>query len=304
MGNLQNHFDNLGCRNITTCINSDNLDLIEQIINNILKHEGYHRISKPPLPENSKPLLQKLLSCPWKMRDLWVIGLSVGNLGWTVIKTSIPELFCLRAKGSIRPRLAELARQIGCNAFFYEVHDRYLGGLLEANASGQVFVSGYLDSYGIEDMRLHNEPIIEIAGGLNFYLLDVSEEFKTLNQLKTNLSEEEKQKREEELEALVEKHPEQIEKALFQWKKIMMSGFQQDDENLEQLLCKSDSFWHEDNLLYKAFAEPQKLQEDGVRLLFFQVGGFSHQPDTEEIWEQITKMKNYGIDISRDNIPF
>lgn len=93
MRDLQYLCDKVGCWNVASCINSDNLDLIEQGINDIFRQEGYRRISKPPLPQNSKPLLQKLLSCPWHMSGLWVIGLSLGNFGWAVIKASSPELF-------------------------------------------------------------------------------------------------------------------------------------------------------------------------------------------------------------------
>lgn len=91
-----------------------------------------------------------------------------------------------------------------------------------------------------------------------------------------------------------------------EYKKIHDSGFVRDNENLGQLLCTSDSFWHDNKLLlYKAFAEPEQLEKDGVRLLFFQVDRFDLNLETEEIWLPITSREDYGKDPWQDiDIPF
>ncbi|ELS03331.1 hypothetical protein Xen7305DRAFT_00030530 [Xenococcus sp. PCC 7305] len=62
---------------------------------------------------------------------LWVIGLTVGNLGWSIIKTSVPELLCRRARSANRPRLSELAIQTSCDVFHSSIHNRYHGVILE-----------------------------------------------------------------------------------------------------------------------------------------------------------------------------
>ncbi len=67
MGDLEYHFEKISYWNDTTCIRSDNLDLIEQTLTHILEKEGYRLIPKPPLPQNSKPLIQELLSSSYKV---------------------------------------------------------------------------------------------------------------------------------------------------------------------------------------------------------------------------------------------
>ena len=166
---------------------------------------------------------------------------------------------------------------------------------------GQSLASGYLDCDELNDMKFHDEPIIKSTKEPNFLLLDVSEELKTVGRIKVILSEVEKQKKEEELEALFKEKPYQAQRALSEWKELHMSGFERTDEDLGKLLCKSDSFWHENNLLYKAYAEPEKLETDGVRLLFFQTSKFNRLLSPEEIWSPITSRKDYGI---TPNIPF
>ena len=70
---------------------------------------------------------------------------------------------------------------------------------------------------------------------------------------------------------MVKQEPEKINYALSEYRKIHKSGFIRDNENLGQLLCRSDFFWHENNLLYKAYAEPEKLEEESVKLLFYKL---------------------------------
>jgi hypothetical protein len=296
MGHLEYSFKRIGYWNETACVRADNLDLIEQGLTRIFEKEGCRRIPQPPLPQNSQPVIQKLRSYSQRMYPyLWVIGLSVGNLGWTIIKASVSELLCRRAKDATRSRLSELAIQTGCDAFFYSVQNRHWAALLEANASKKTFVSGYLDCSKLEDMKLYDEPVTELSGGLNFYLLNVPDEFQSLGRVKVSISKEEKQKREEELEALIQQHPEQIDKAAAEWRELNMSSFERADEDLGQLLCGSpphfyyrieNNLWHE-SIIYTAYTEPQQLEKYGVRLLFFQVEGSDYQSDTENIWEPI-----------------
>ena len=202
MPDLDYQFEKPSYNNSTTCIRTDNLDVIEQALTLILEKEGCRLIPKPPLSPNNKPLIKELLHNPYKINPyLWVIGLTVGNLGWSIIKISIPELFCRRAKTANRPRLSELAIQKGCDVFNSSVQDRYYGVIVEANASGQILASGYLDCYGIENMKFYDEPVTRVIEKLSFSLLNVPEEFNRIGQVKEHLSQEEKQRREDELEA-------------------------------------------------------------------------------------------------------
>ena len=305
--------------NSTTCIRVDNLDVIEQALILLLEKEGCRLISKPPLPQNSKLLIQQLRSAPLRMAPyLWVIGLTVGNLGWSIIKTSMPELLCRRARNVNRPRLSELSIQTGYDVFHSSVQDRYFGVILEANPSGQISASGYLDCYSKENMKFYNELVTRVIEAMRFSLLNVPEEFHRIVQVKEHLSHEEKQKREDELEAFVDKHPEKITQALTEWRELNMSTFERGDEDLGTLLCNSDSrsyytnywsghkLWHTNRIIHKVYTEPEQLEKEGVRLLFFQVGGFDLLADTEEIWSPIINFdrNKYYADMVKANLGY
>ena len=141
MADLDYEYNRPGYNNITTCIKSDNLDVIEQALTLVLEKEGCRLIPKPPLSQNPKPLIQELLSTSWKMDPyLWVIGLTVGNLGWSIIKTSIKtypnDWLFLRIPSRERPRLSKLAMELKCDAFHYRVIRDDESLLLEANSRG------------------------------------------------------------------------------------------------------------------------------------------------------------------------
>jgi hypothetical protein len=297
-GDLWYEFKKLSYCNYTTCINTNDLNKIEKTIVEIFKGEGYNHIPKPPLPQNKEPLIEILLSSPWEMRfDLWVIGLMAGNHNWTILKTSVPELFCRHLRNTNCLRLSELAQKLECNAFYHSVVDRDWGVLLEADAIGKTFASGYLDCEDMSYMQFYNEPVITTLENKNFLLLNMSDEFQKAGRNTIHYSQEEKEKREEVLEILYQsQEKEKREEAWSGWKEINMSGFEKTDEDLGKLICPSDIFWHENNLLYKAFAKPEQLEKDGVRLLFFQVGRFDLNPETEEIWSPITSREDYGIE--------
>lgn len=96
------------------CIRSNNLDLIDLALTRIFEQEGCRRIPKPPQTMPSEGLRHN----PWLLLcDLWIVGLFIGTSEWTFVKTQPNELLCRRAIGANRPRLSELAIQIGHNAF-------------------------------------------------------------------------------------------------------------------------------------------------------------------------------------------
>jgi hypothetical protein len=302
-GNLWYHFHKVSYSNDTTFIRKSNINWLEQSIIDTFKEEGYLYISKPQLPQNSKLLIREFLSSPWKGYPfLCIVGLYPSHFGWTIIKTSIPNLFCQKANNKPEPLLSKLAAKTSRDAFHHLVVQRDWGALLEVCASGNNFFSGYIEPEYLENMNFYTNRVSLPKSGNNFSVLNVPDEFQSAGRSTVSLSEEEKQKREEELEHLFQQgRQEQIQQAWAEWKELNMSDFERMDEDLGKLICQSNSFWHENNLLYKAYTEPKKLEQDGVKLLFFQTGRFDLNPKTEEIWLPITQSKNYGIEI---DIPF
>jgi hypothetical protein len=302
-GDLWYDFNKISYSNYTTCIRSNNLNLIKQSIIDTFKEEGYRSIAKPQLPQNSKQLIQKILSSHWEVDSfLCVIGLYSGYFGWTILKSSIFNLFGQKAKNMSCPLLSKLAIKASCEAFYHVVIERDWGLLLEADICGNIKASGYIESEYLEDLKFARDIIITSNNNQNFSLIEVPEEFQKAGTTKIFLSEKEKQKREKELEILYEQGEQEIRnRAWAEWKELNMSDFERMDEDLCKLICKSNSFWHENNLLYKAYTEPEKLEQNGVKLLFFQTGKFDLDPKTEEIWSPITKKKDYGIE---REIPF
>ncbi|ELS01402.1 hypothetical protein Xen7305DRAFT_00011060 [Xenococcus sp. PCC 7305] len=59
MANLDYRFEKPSYNNSTACIRTDNLDVIEQALTLVLEKEGCRLISKTPLPQNPKPLIQQ-----------------------------------------------------------------------------------------------------------------------------------------------------------------------------------------------------------------------------------------------------
>ena len=57
------------------------------------------------------------------------------------------------------------------------------------------------------------------------------------------------------------------------------------DRDLFHLLCDSENYWFSHNFLYDSYVRSKEFSRLGVRLLFFQVGGFELSTDSEEIWE-------------------
>lgn len=292
IGNLWSHWTDIEYYNDTSCIMSNNTDTIENLIANIFEKEGYISISKPKLPANNKLLLSEILSRPYLIRSLIIVGLLNSNTNWITIKTSISKLLCHTSKHFDHSLISELAIESSCDAFHHHVFERYCGVLLEANANGQTFASGYIDCDERNEMIFLNEPVAKTTKEQNFLLIDVPEAFKSAGKPKVSLSELEKQQKEQELETLFNEKPDQAQFALSEWKKLHMSWFERTDEDLGKLICKSHSFWHENNLLYKAYAKPKELEKNGVELLFFIPKNYN----VEDIWSPITSKKDYGIE--------
>lgn len=296
-------FERFGYSNHTNCIHSDNINLIETDIVSIFEKQGYVQIDRPTLPFNSGRLINKLKSSTFDIDSYFlVIGIHKGNFGWTVIKSSRLELFCTKSRETNCLFLSTLAQKHKSNIFHHTVAERNWGLLIEADTCGNIKASGNIEAEYLEDLKFAQDIIINTNNNQNFSLIEIPKEFQTAGQLKTFLSKHEKQKREKELEILYEQGEQDIRKKPWsEWKKLNMSDFERIDEDLGKLICKSNYFWHENNLLYRAYAEPEKLEQDGVKLLFFQTGRFDLDPTTEEIWSPITQRKDYNLE---REIPF
>lgn len=299
----------IGYCNHTTCLRSGNLDLIERAISSILEQEGYHFIPQPALPKNDLPVMQVLRSLHGKVTPyLGMVGLFPGNLGWTFVKTQPAELLCQRARGAVKPRLAELAIQSRCDGFHYRIYDDDCGALLETDASGQIFVSGYCDGYDFKDMKLYDEQITKLSAGLHFFLLDVPEEIRTISRDFRNP--ETIQIRKEELSILMlQERPDRAEalvEYLAEWEELDKNCFQIDDETLGRMLVGPDryrDYWYQHNLYYKAYTKQQQLEADRVRFLYFQSAKAAKKVAVKGIWETICE-EVHTSPLSPDDIPF
>ncbi len=268
---LQHDFMHFSYSNQTNCINLSDLSLIEKNIIDIFKKEDFIHIHQPPLPKNNRLIIKEFASNPGFVNSfLLIVGLVVGNFGWTIIKTSNPGLFYQKSKNAPDPLLSKLAMANYCDAFHHTIVDRNWGVLLEVNCSGEVRASGDIEADYLEDIKFYTKNITKPKNRKNFLILNVPEEFQTAGRITISLRKEEKQRKEEQLEEIYQQGTqEQRKQAWLEWKELNMSFCERVDEDLGKLLCKSDSFWHENNLLYRAYAEPEKLEKDGVRLLFF-----------------------------------
>ncbi|MEH2282919.1 MAG: hypothetical protein V7K90_16585 [Nostoc sp.] len=262
-------------RNYTTCIQSDNFDSIELAITGIFELEGCRRISQPPQPLSNEELRQT----PWLLLpNLWIVGLFVSTPGWTIVKTEPNELLCRRARGAARPRLSELAMQIGCNAFHLGAYG-HNGILLEADAMGQTFISGSVDAIEEEENQFYDEQI-NTSGYSQFFLLDVPEEIQAVVKAPSPEQQQEKERRLSELDMLKGTEEEPFD-AQSEIGELLKGHSWRIDEALEPLLGGSPSYWHiwKNNLFYLAYTQQLQLAKNGARLLYFQPAEHYRQVD-------------------------
>ncbi|MEH1938027.1 MAG: hypothetical protein V7L14_30855 [Nostoc sp.] len=290
-----------GFWNYTYCIHSDDLTLIEQTLTRLLEQEGCHRITLPELPVN----VEELRHNPWLLCDeVWTFGLFVGNQGWTIVKILPEEILCQRAINADHPRLSALARQIGCDTFYVGLYE-YGGILMEADATGDIFISGSISEEYLQSGKFFDEPI-NSEKFEQFFLLDVSEE---IHRAKQVLQEEENRRFEQWEEQFLEDYassnfppmtPSTLEQWKAQWKTFFKkdkyqllkqkggkrlyetlafevshlfieSGFEMFERALAHLLGGTPSCWYlgGEPLVYRAYTQQEQLEADGARLLYF-----------------------------------
>ncbi len=267
--------------NYTTCIRSDNLTAIEQAVTHILEQEeGCQRLKQsPPIEFDVEELfhkrqMQKFSCC------LWIVSLVAGAIGWTIIKTFPSRLLCWRTKGAGRPRLSTLAMQLGCDAFYLEVHNSTFGVLLEASATGRTYVSG--GGPDEPNNQFYAEQIDKTGLIEQFSLLQVPEPMQTA--MRVN-SDPEVQKIKAEFNRLKKEDPDS-ELLTRLMDEALQGHTQRIDYALAKVINKSSSYWYSCNLAYDVYAHPGQLAAMEAQLLYFQPSEDYGQMDLKQLHSQ------------------
>lgn len=250
--------------NYTTCIRSNNLAAIEQVVAHLLKQEeGCRHLAQPPqLTIDPEELYRQ----PWVIwSKLWIIGLFVGTGGWTGIKTWPPELFCKRAFGASRPRLSALTMQLGCEAFHLKVYQSTWGFLLEADAAGHTFISGSAGSDAQDNYQFYEEQIDAPGLVSQFRLLQVPLPMQVAMQVNEDS---EIIRREVKFDRLM---AENLDSELLAEliNEVSKGHTQRIDCALAEVMDGSHNYWNLQNLAYYVYAKPQWLPAR-AQLLYFQ----------------------------------
>jgi hypothetical protein len=268
--------------NHTSCLHSKHINAIAEAITNVLEQEkGCQRLLR--LPELAFDLKQLRDIKIKELPRLLIFGLFCGEEGWTIIKTYPAEFLCIRNTNSDRPRLSELAVQLGCDAFHYRaVRDRN-GILLEADADNRIFLSGWKDDEGIYEIdqrnKFYSEQIDLPESCPEFSLLKVPESMQAA--MLVNEDPELELKEAEYQKLMVDSNPVDPDahfQALIALEEIVLQGYaERIDLALAKIIDPSTSFWHEGcypysvygDLLYSAYTKAQELEEKGVKFLYF-----------------------------------
>lgn len=249
--------------NFTTCIRSNNIDVIKQEITHLLEQEGCRCLTQLPQHEGSLEQIQAVH--PWEQScNPWIISLFAGKSGWTIVKTSPSELLCQRTEGAICPRLSVLVMQLGCDAFHLGVYWAQVGILLEADTAGRIFISG---TFGPDrPTEQFYEERINLPGLLKqFSLLKVPEPMEAA--MRVNQDPELQRRRDEVDKLLVENADSNLLPAQ------MDEFFQGYTERIDQALAKvidNSKSWYWPDLIYDIYAHPEQLAATEAHLLYFQ----------------------------------
>jgi hypothetical protein len=256
--------------NFTTGIRSDNLAAIAQAVTHLLEQEeGCRLITQIPQLAID---LEQLRDLPvWERPRLWIFALFSGRGGWTIVKTWPVEWLCQRAIGASRLRLSALAMQLGCDAFHFRVTRDINGILLEADAKGCIFISGWNDYEGANsDDEIHQfyDEQIDASDDLisQFSLLKVPQSMQAA--MRVNEDPEIARKKAEYKRLTEENRDSELIVHLMD--EVYTGYAERIDKALAEVVDKSKSCWYLNDLLYNAYAEPRQLEDMGVQLLYFQ----------------------------------
>jgi len=239
--------------NFTSCVHCDNLASIAEAITHLLtQEEGCHLTNHLPQLTIDGEQLRNLRI--WERPRVWIVGLCSGKDGWIIIKTWPVELFCQRAKDASRPRLSNLAGKLGCDAFHYRVVRDICGILLEANAAGSTFLSGWNDYEGVnneDEMHwFYDEQINATEEISQFSLLEVSESIQAA--MRVYQAPEVLAKEAEYEQILKEKSYSQLPVELIN--EVSKGYAERIDSALSEVIDSTKSWWFINDLLYHAYA--------------------------------------------------
>lgn len=290
--------------NFTTCIRSNNINTIEQKLTRLLEAEGCCRLNELPQIRDSSQVPHI-----WESDCSLIINLYSSQSGWTIVKTAPQEFLCQRAKGDNRTRLSALAILLGCDAFYLGMYSSYIGILLEADASGRIFVSGGSD-IGTSGERFWEEQI-NAVGDLKdiaqFSILEVPELLQAAMRANENS---ELLAKEAEVDRLIEENSDESDRQLSileffndETDEFHQGYAQRIDRALAKVIDDShdQSQWYCNNLIYDVYSELSPLANDRAKLLYFQLPS-TYQPS--EPYGLITS-PSLNLDSSYyDEIPF
>jgi hypothetical protein len=128
------------------------------LITELFAREGMHRAKRRcKFAQSNRGPLQYHRAAD---NDPWAVALLPGRDGWTIIQTVPFDLFCERAAGAQRIRLASLTEQLGCHALTYNMYNRRRGMMIEATPSGEYALSGFIENPAPDGLTMdyYDEP--------------------------------------------------------------------------------------------------------------------------------------------------
>jgi hypothetical protein len=131
----------MGEWNNTAYVNTGDMDAVADALATVFRHEHMQVIPKPAerTPADYDPMQYGGAS----ENSVWGLALLPGVADWIVILTAPFELLCESPEQQHRPRLAEIAARLGCDAFQLNLYDGCSLLLLEASAEGAFEISGF-----------------------------------------------------------------------------------------------------------------------------------------------------------------
>lgn len=249
--------------NYVECINHTNLSLIETSLIEILKKEGFKRVSNLTNDlfteeiKYSYDLLSKLI------REYLVIGLFPGRSGWTFIKTLPREFFCRRSNNITQPRLSTLTTKINGKAFHWSVYRESFGILLEANEQGQIYVSGSYPKEHESEKNLFYQEKINHNSVWKFHLIEMPEDIEEAIRPDTEEEWKIKEVKLDELEKLFERGV----NTQFAEAELLRGAGAIADRVLWRYIGNSSQYWKGN--FYLGYSKKEEIEANGGRLLYF-----------------------------------
>jgi hypothetical protein len=246
-----------GYWNFTTCINNQNLTLIESEIITLLKKQGGVPINN--LPPLIIPLEELQAKHPTEQSShIWIVGLYPGNNGWTVIKTYPSELLChsVNYDYDCYSQLSMLTMQLNSNAFHLSVYGDDWGFLVEADDKGKNLISGCFH-LNIPSNEFYLQ-LIKVPGLIKqFSLLNIPENIQTAISVHQS----------PDLKLQIANIKKKFDPF---WEQDLTIGYTELIDEALKLVMDNSNQWYIYNLAYCVYTQFKSLAEHGMRLLYFQ----------------------------------